>query len=155
MFCLSQCQVWARGTKGQSGKGLPVCACLCVSARRQVHRTGRHKEEIMRLKNFVPLCLCAFDPQAIPFRDSSWLLLKGTPASIIWEIHVVLLKKMIATICTFLVPLQAFPVLSRALADAWTYICLYCNKERGVRLIINSELHINICFLANVREMGL
>jgi len=30
-----------------------------------------HKEEIMRLKNSVPLCLCAFDPQAIPFRDSS------------------------------------------------------------------------------------
>jgi hypothetical protein len=33
--------------------------------------TGRHKEEIMSLKNSVPLCLCAFDPQAIPFRDSS------------------------------------------------------------------------------------
>jgi len=30
-----------------------------------------HKEEIMSLKNSVPLCLCAFDPQAIPFRDSS------------------------------------------------------------------------------------
>jgi len=31
-----------------------------------------HKEEIIRLKNSVPVCLCAFDPQATPFRGSSW-----------------------------------------------------------------------------------
>jgi len=39
-----------QGHKGQRGKGLPVGRQACLPA-------GRHKEEIMSLKNSVPLCL--------------------------------------------------------------------------------------------------
>ena len=55
---------------GQDYKGATWQRAVCV------HRTGRQKEEIMRLKNSVPVCLCAFDPQATPFRDSRWLMIE-------------------------------------------------------------------------------
>jgi hypothetical protein len=65
-------------------------ACLRASHRQACLLTGRYKEEIMRLKNSVPECLCASGPQTMPFKDRSWLFNTAVVLRVLSEYTVII-----------------------------------------------------------------